>query len=81
MSEKDTSRFEGDNIINIFPCGEIRVGVPYARDYYLAHPEVLSTGKTRIIEGSAAAKIAENLAKFDKETGVLSKIYRNMRGK
>ena len=72
-------RFQGNNIKDISPCGKGYVtGVPYARDYYLAHPEVLSTGKTRTLEGSAAEKLAENFAKFDKETGVLSKVFSRM---
>ncbi len=80
MSEKpELSRFEGSNIKNICSCGEKRIGVPYARDYYLAHPEVLSNGKTRTVEGPAANKIAENVAKFDKEKGGLSKAFMALR--
>lgn len=79
MSEKNLTDFQGPNIEKIYPCGKGCVtGVPYARDYYLAHPEVLSTGKTRTVEGSAAEKIAENVAKFDKKTGVLSKVFSRM---
>ena len=80
MSEElDLSSFEGSNIKKIYPCGEKRTGVPYTRDYYLAHPEVLSNGKTRTVEGPAAKKIAENVAKFDKEKGVLSKAFMAVR--
>ncbi|MBE6448141.1 MAG: hypothetical protein E7018_02455 [Alphaproteobacteria bacterium] len=80
MSEKlDLSRFEGRNIKKIYPCGEKRTGVPYTRDYYLAHPELLSNGKTRTVEGPAAEKIADNVKKFDVKTGVLSKALRAMK--
>lgn len=80
MSEKlDLSRFVGPNKEKSYPCGKKRIGVPYTRDYYLAHPEVLSNGKTRTVEGPAAEKIAENVKKFDEKTGALSKAFRAMR--
>ena len=74
MSEKlDLSRFEGRDIKKIYPCGEKRTGVPYAKDLWLFGEFVERTSKTRTVEGPAAEKIAENVAKFDKEKGGLSK--------
>lgn len=76
----DITRFQGNNIKNIYPCGKGYVtGVPYARDYYLAHPEVLSTGKTRIVEGQVAKEIAKNVEKLDAKEGVLSNVFAKMK--
>lgn len=77
--QPDLSRFEGPHIEKIYPCGEKRIGVPYARDYYLSHPEVLSNGKTRDVNGKVAKTIADNVKKFDEKTGVLSNAFRVMR--
>ena len=78
--KNDITRFQGDNIEDTYPCGKGCVtGVPYARDYYLAHPEVLSTGKTRDVKGKAAKEIAKNVKKLDAKEGVLSNVFAKMK--
>lgn len=80
MSKKlELSNFEGPNIKNNYPCGEKRTGVPYAKDLWLSGEFLVRTSKTRTVEGPAANKIAENVAKFDKEKGGLSKAFMALR--
>lgn len=75
----DISRFEGANIKKIYPCGEKRVGVPYAKDLWLSGEFLEKSSKTRTVEGPAAEKIANNVKEFDKEKGVLSKAFMAMK--
>ena len=78
--KNDITRFQGDNIKNIYPCGKGCVtGVPYARDKWNSGDFLERSGKTRDVNGVAAEKIAENVKKFDKETGVLTKAFMAMK--
>ncbi|MBR2033955.1 MAG: hypothetical protein IKA03_04705 [Alphaproteobacteria bacterium] len=75
----DISRFK-DNIKKIYPCGEKRVGVPYAKDLWNSGEFLEKSSKARIVEGPAAKKIAENVKKLDEKEGVLSKLVMAMKG-
>ena len=80
MSDELTiEKFQGDKIQKVYPCGEKRTGVPYAKDLWLSGEFLVRTSKTRTVEGPAAEKIAENVAKFDKEKGGLSKAFMALR--
>ena len=75
MSDKLTiEKFQGDNIKEVYPCGNgPAMGVPYAKDYWNSGEFLVRSAKPRDVNGKAAEKIAENVAKFDKEKGGLSK--------
>lgn len=82
LEQKELADFLKNGIVRSYPCGKGYVtGVPYARDKWNSGDFLERSGKTRDVNGVAAEKIAENVAKLDKKTGVLSRIYRATRSK